>query len=1281
MSAETLSLPISAGVNSVAIENLSEEIALTDNDYLIMLDIGSGVNKKIKKSNFQATSAILSSIENLLYTGDEILYSVSNTAFGTSKTTATSRTLLTKTSIFDMQSYLGLRPNSDVQTYSSGLSSLSNTISTGATGDIFYKNSSGTISATNTSSYVRSNLLNKTSANEIATLISAVSYSSAVDNRLTRFDGTDGTIKSSNVTLDNSGNLSGITNLTLTGTLNNITIDELSQLENIGATTVSAIQWGYLGSLDQALNTTSDTTFNSVSTSGLNMNSNKITNVANPTNANDVANKTYVDDLLGTGINALEEARCATVSALSANYTAVGRGRLTAVANGAISIDGVSLELADRVLVKNQSTTTHNGVYVVIVIGDEATPYQLERSLDFYSSVQPISNAFVFITEGTTNINSGWLLQGTVELIDTDVVSFTKFSASLNAGDALNITGGAYNVAYDDTTIGVNGSDQLAIKAPVDIAYGGTGAISFSAGSRLIASNSSNTALETTSLDPSLVVDLSTGQTLTNKTINSSTNTITADALHDKVGSKVSINNTASALTEYLKVTSLAPLQAEWTNIAGLDANGVDIHGTTAETTNDNADEILIYDTTAGANRRMTRANFLTGISVDFPQGTANAILLVSQDGRGDYTTISSAISAASAGASIFVYPGTYAENITISNNIKIHGFLFGQQVIIAGSGTTARVTFTGSGILNSVTVQAPSSGTNPAIDATGLALSDMAVLENIIIHGTGGSNDGIKGAGAGTLTSTHDIRHCSGVLGGAVINCTGGTMTFSNVITKAGSSVDVINISGGSVKIEELLTHGSSSYSATDFVDISGGMLVLSNIVNRLSDTPFTNALHISGDGVIIDLNAGTLYGNTYDLLVDGGLTGTNTVLTGTTRLRNEKLSFPSTFLSNAQLELFYVDKGVEDDAGMRLIGDVSIGHPFDSHEISIGEGDSSTYQMRVFTFDGVSTYVDQTSAAKSRSSSSFDFFTDTTNGMVYIGSTARQFFGVKIDIATAKVGGQCTCQYWNGTAWTDCNACVTKADAPYTNYTYRRFEHTGGQQIRFDTSISADWSQVDVNGVTAYWVRSVITEPLTTSPVIERIKLHTNRTEINKDGFIEYFGSAQPSLYVYNFNEYDLSGASPSNSTISLSSNVGLIANDKRFSNNTVDGRVFGVFMPSAVDTSRPMEFIVNWYPDTNNAGDVELEVILVRDVASGINVNNQTLTETSQTVITSVNNSSGILQTSSFSFDIGLTTASTYKFLALRRDASGGNVVDTLVGDIVITTVYAKFIKWSN
>lgn len=156
------------------------------------------------------------------------------------------------------------------------------------------------------------------------------------------------------------------------------------------------------------------------------MNSQKITGLAEPTQAQDAATKNYVDSV-AQGLDAKASVRAAT----TANITL----------SGAQTIDGVSVVANDRVLVKNQTTTTENGIWV-------ASASSWSRATDADSWNELVS-AFVFVEEGTVNADTGWV--STVNAggtIGSTAVAFTQFSAAgaYTAGTGMTATGNTFNV-------------------------------------------------------------------------------------------------------------------------------------------------------------------------------------------------------------------------------------------------------------------------------------------------------------------------------------------------------------------------------------------------------------------------------------------------------------------------------------------------------------------------------------------------------------------------------------------------------------------------------------------------------------------------------------------------------------------------------------------------------------------------------------------------------------------------------------------------------------------
>lgn len=166
-------------------------------------------------------------------------------------------------------------------------------------------------------------------------------------------------------------------------------------------------------------------------TGSVSLNSQKITGLATPTAGTDAANKNYVDDAVA-GLSWKNEVRVATTAS----------GTLaSSFANGS-SVDGVTLATNDRILIKNQSTQTENGIYVVNAAGAPT------RATDADSAGE-IDGAAVFVTNGTTNGGTRWVCNtsGTITLGSTNI-TFVQFSAgeSYTAGNGLTLNTNDFNV-------------------------------------------------------------------------------------------------------------------------------------------------------------------------------------------------------------------------------------------------------------------------------------------------------------------------------------------------------------------------------------------------------------------------------------------------------------------------------------------------------------------------------------------------------------------------------------------------------------------------------------------------------------------------------------------------------------------------------------------------------------------------------------------------------------------------------------------------------------------
>ena len=182
-----------------------------------------------------------------------------------------------------------------------------------------------------------------------------------------------------------------------------------------------------------------------------------------------LANKAYVDQV-AQGLDTKPSCRVATTANLSATYnngTAGVGATLTAGSNGAISIDGVSLSLNDRVLVKDQSTAAQNGIYVVSTVGSGSAAFVLTRATPEDQPAELTGGSFVFVEEGSTNGDNGYVFTHTgAPTFGTTALDVAQFSGAgqVVAGDALSKSGNTLNVEVDDASIEVS-SDALRVKA------------------------------------------------------------------------------------------------------------------------------------------------------------------------------------------------------------------------------------------------------------------------------------------------------------------------------------------------------------------------------------------------------------------------------------------------------------------------------------------------------------------------------------------------------------------------------------------------------------------------------------------------------------------------------------------------------------------------------------------------------------------------------------------------------------------------------------------------
>ena len=247
-----------------------------------------------------------------------------------------------------------------------------------------------------------------------------------------------------NVAGDLTGNVtassgtSTFSNVTINGTLN-MDAGTTGTIENL-STPVSAGDATPKSYVDTQVATRLATAGGTM-TGAIAMGTNKITGLGDPTAAQDAATKIYVDNAV-QGLDAKASCRVAT----TANITL----------SGTQTIDGVAVNVADRVLVKDQSSAAENGIYVVA-----AGSWSRAADANIWDE---LVHAFVFVEEGTAGANNGYLctVQAGGSLGSTSV-TFVQFSGAgqITAGNGLTKTGNTLNVNTASALRIVVGADEI----------------------------------------------------------------------------------------------------------------------------------------------------------------------------------------------------------------------------------------------------------------------------------------------------------------------------------------------------------------------------------------------------------------------------------------------------------------------------------------------------------------------------------------------------------------------------------------------------------------------------------------------------------------------------------------------------------------------------------------------------------------------------------------------------------------------------------------------------
>jgi hypothetical protein len=680
---------------------------------------------------------------------------------------------------------------------------------------------------------------------------------------------------------------------------------------------------------------------------------------ATPTADTHVTTKGYVDSV-ASGLDVKDSVRVASTTDIN-------------TATPPAAIDGVTMVAGDRVLLKDQSTASQNGIYSYDAAG-------LTRTDDMDEAGEFVG-AFFFVEEGTVNSDQGYVMttDGPVT-VGTTALTFTKFTGTgqITAGDALSKSGNTLNVNVDNTYVMVDGSDNLTIKGTNT-----TGEVLQSDGSGGVAYGtvdltSANAVAGALGLaNGGLGVDASSAN---GKTTARSNLGLGSMAVQDANA----VNITGGTVDLSGGTLTLANDQLSGDVISGGTIDSADLQGGAGKT-------ISQYDITVGATRLLDVDGVL---DVDGAAGSAidNVAIGTTTSAAGTFSTLSSG-GAAITGGTIdgTVIGGTTPAAGTFSA-LGASGTLKADQIdaytgsgditfgsdLIAPNLTVGTGTLTGDTV-STDTISEKTNGNGVAVD--GVTMQDGNVTANVGTFTTsvittadinGGAIDGTtigaatSGAGTFSTMTTSGAAITGGTIQGTAIDMTGQTLTFDNDAI-SGDSID-----GGTI----------SDFASTGIDDNATSTQL------TITDSDITMA----GDAIV-----------TGNLTVNGTLTSVNTT--------NTEIADNSIVLNNGETAAGVTagTAGIEIDRGTADNATIQWNETTDAFEFKVGTA-LADLTVGSQAMDGISvdTISEKTSAAGITFANAVSGSDATFSGTVTVDTIAENSVagGVTIDGVLAKDG-----------------------------------------------------------------------------------------------------------------------------------------------------------------------------------------------------------------------------------------------------------------------------------
>jgi len=245
----------------------------------------------------------------------------------------------------------------------------------------------------------------------------------------------------------------------------------------------------------------------------------------------------------------------------------------------------------------------------------------------------------------------------------------------------------------------------------------------------------------------------------------------------------------------------------------------------------------------------------------------------------------------------------------------------------------------------------------------------------------------------------------------------------------------------------------------------------------------------------------------------------------------------------------------------------------------------------------------IDVSAILQSDTGSATGLFNGVTTGKYLLVGSPQKFSGVKVKTTTNGVIGDYDYEVEiikNSTPiYSRANVMCTNADEIFTSYG-RQLTQFPKEHWRFganplETPVEWELTTININGsdYTAYWGRIRLVNDITQDAVIEQIKCHTDRIEIEKG--IEFFGYSRYKKTIFSGFKNTVHNylKNPANENIKYGVDTTGVYVENELKNGADDGFIVEFSIESWLDTSVPIVFQVDGYSKSNNAGTVKFGV----------------------------------------------------------------------------------------